>query len=53
MPQLDGVNNQYVNQPYRRIGHLFQRRSKGILVEKKDYLLELARHILLNPVRAG
>jgi hypothetical protein len=37
----------------RRVGHLFQGRFKGILVQKEAYLLELARYIVLNPVRAG
>ncbi|VEH85464.1 Transposase and inactivated derivatives (plasmid) [Legionella adelaidensis] len=32
--------------------HVFQGRFKSILVEKDAYLLELARYIILNPVRA-
>lgn len=28
-------------------------RYKPILVEKDNYLLELARYVVLNPVRAG
>ena len=31
---------------------MFQGRYKAILVEKETYLLELARYIVLNPVRA-
>ena len=42
-----------IHQPHRRVGHLFQGRFKGILVQKETYLLELARHIVLNPVRTG
>jgi len=34
------------------VGHVFQGRYKGILVEKDSYLLELARYVVLNPVRA-
>ena len=34
------------------VGHVFQGRYKGILVDKTAYLLELARYIVLNPVRA-
>jgi len=52
MRQLNGVFTQYVNRTHARIGHLFQGRFKGILVEKESYLLELARYIVLNPVRA-
>jgi len=35
------------------VGHLFQGRFKGILVEKDSHLLELSRYVVLNPVRAG
>jgi len=53
MRQLNGVYTQHVNRKYARAGHLFQGRYKGILVEKDRYLLELARYVVLNPVRAG
>jgi REP-associated tyrosine transposase len=53
MRQLNGVYTQYINRTYRRVGHLLQGRFKGILVEQETYLLELARYIVLNPVRAG
>jgi putative transposase len=33
-------------------GHVFQGRFKAILVEKDSYLLELARYVVLNPLRA-
>src|SRR5699024_7193860 len=32
---------------------LFQGRFKSILVDKDNYLLELTRYVVLNPVRAG
>ncbi len=35
-----------------RVGHVFQRRYKAILVQRERYLLELARYVVLNPVRA-
>jgi REP element-mobilizing transposase RayT len=53
MRQLNGVYTQYVNRAHGRVGHLFQGRFKGILVEKDQYLLELARYLVLNPDRAG
>lgn len=53
MRQLNGVYTQRFNTSHRRVGHVFQGRYKGILVEKDTYLLELARYIVLNPVRAG
>jgi putative transposase len=53
MRQLNGVYTQRFNREHGRVGHVFQGRYKGILVEKDSYLLELARYIVLNPVRAG
>jgi putative transposase len=52
MRQLNGVYTQRFNRRHRRVGHLFQGRYKAILVEKEGYLLELARYMVLNPVRA-
>jgi len=53
MRQLNGVYTQKFNFRYHRVGHLFQGRYKAILVNKDQYLLELSRYIVLNPVRAG
>ena len=53
MRQLNGVYTQASNRRHRRVGHLFQGRFKAILVDHDAYLLELARYIVLNPVRAG
>ena len=40
-------------QPRSRAGrHVFQGRYKTILVERDSYLLELARYVVLNPLRA-
>ncbi len=52
MRQLNGVYTQSYNRAQRRVGHVFQGRYKAILVDKNSYLLELARYIVLNPVRA-
>lgn len=52
MRQLNGVYTQKFNRLHNRVGHVFQGRYKAILVEKQSYLLELARYIVLNPVRA-
>ena len=51
MRQLNGVYTQYINRTHQRVGHLFQGRFKAILVQKENYLRELARYIVLNPVR--
>lgn len=53
MRQLNGVYTQSSNRRHRRVGHLFQGRFKAILVDRDAHLLELARYIVLNPVRAG
>jgi len=37
---------------HTRTGRVLQGRFKGILVEKEPHLLELARYVVLNPVRA-
>ena len=52
MRQLNGVYTQYSNRRHQRSGHLFQGRYKAILVDADSYLLELARYVVLNPVRA-
>jgi putative transposase len=41
------------NLRHKRAGHLFQNRYKSIICEDDPYLLELARYIHLNPLRAG
>ena len=53
MRQLNGLYTQRFNRRHDRVGHVFQGRFKGILVEREAHLLELARYIVLNPVRAG
>jgi len=48
------LNQRYAesfNESHGRVGHLFQGRFKGILVERQGHLLELVRYIVLNPVR--
>jgi putative transposase len=50
------LNSEYVrifNRRYERVGHLFQGRYKGILVDEQNYLDEVRRYTVLNPVRAG
>src|SRR3989304_4806254 len=53
MRQLNGVFTQWSNRRHKRSGHLFQGRYKAILVDRESYFLELARYIVLNPVRAA
>lgn len=53
MRQLNGIYTQRFNRRHVRVGHVFQGRYKAILVERDSHLLELARYVVLNPVRAG
>ncbi len=53
MRQLNGLYTQRFNRLHGRVGHVFQGRYKAILVERDSYLLELARYVVLNPLRAG
>jgi putative transposase len=53
MRQLNGIYTQKFNWKRHKTGHLFQGRYKAILVHRDEYLLELARYMMLNPVRAG
>ncbi len=52
MRDLNGIYAQSFNKRFGLVGHLFQGRFKSILVDKDSYLLELARYVPLNPVRA-
>jgi putative transposase len=52
MKHLNGTYTPFFNRSHKRVGHVYQGRFKGILVEKESYLLELSRYIVLNPVRA-
>lgn len=53
MQDLDGNYASFFNARHRRVGHLFQGRFKGHIVDSETYLLSLSRYIVLNPVRAG
>jgi REP element-mobilizing transposase RayT len=53
MRQLNGVYTQGFNRRHHRVGHLFQGRFKGILVQKDSHFLEVCRYVVLNPVAAG
>ena len=52
MQYLNGSYTSYFNRRHRRVGHLFQGRFKGHLVEEEGYFLEVSRYLHLNPVRA-
>lgn len=53
MHRLNGLYAQWFNDTHGVDGHLFQGRYYSGLVTTDAHLLELARYIALNPVRAG
>jgi putative transposase len=50
---LNSTYSAYLNRKYGLAGHVFQGRYKAIICQRETYLLELARYIVLNPVRAS
>ena len=52
MRDVNGLYSQLFNKRHSRVGHVFQSRYKAVLVDSHSYLLELARYITLNPLRA-
>jgi len=53
MQRLNSRYAQWFNRRHDYSGHLFQGRFYGRLVESAYHLLELARYVVANPVRAG
>lgn len=53
MRDINGNYTQSFNARHKTVGHLFQGRYKAFVIEKDTYLLEVARYIVLNPVRAN
>ncbi len=53
MQRLNSVYAQTFNAFRGRAGHLFSARYHSVLVQKEGHLLEAARYVVLNPVRAG
>ena len=53
MQQLNANHAQRFNRLRNRPGHLFQGRYASSLVDSEAHLIQSARYIALNPVRAG
>jgi putative transposase len=53
MQEINSRHAMWFNWRYDLDGHLFQGRFNSVLVESETHLLELARYVVLNPVRAG
>jgi REP element-mobilizing transposase RayT len=53
MHWLNGTYSAAFNRRHQRSGHLLQGRFKSVLVEGANYLCEVIRYTVLNPVRAG
>jgi hypothetical protein len=52
MREVNGVYTQRFNRRHGRVGHVLQGRYKALLVDRDNYLLEVSRYVVLNPVRA-
>ncbi len=52
MHRINNKFSRYFNIKYKRTGHVFENRYKGILVIEDRYLLSLLRYIHQNPVAA-
>jgi len=52
MKRIQVSYSYYFNKKYQRIGHLFQDRYKSEVIATDEYLLECARYIHNNPVKA-
>jgi REP element-mobilizing transposase RayT len=53
MSELNGRFARASNANNKRINHLFGKRFSSWLIEDDDYLFEVIRYVVLNPVRAG
>ena len=53
MHRLNQRYAQYFNRRYQRAGHLFQGSYKSPVIDQASYFLEVARYVVLNPVKAG
>ncbi len=53
MRRVNGVYTQAFNRRHGKEGHVFQGRFKAILVDRDKHLIDVCRHVELNPVRAG
>jgi len=52
MQELNGNYTQWFNAKHDLVGHIFQGRFKAFLIEEHEYLLNVVRYVVLNPVRA-
>jgi len=53
MQRVNGRHAEEFNRKYRRTGHLFGDRFGARVVEDEEYLAEVCRYVINNPVRAG
>lgn len=51
MGRLNMAYSQWFGRQHNQPGHLFHGRYKSIILQKERYLLEVCRHVVLNPVR--
>lgn len=52
MRDVNGIFTQRFNRRHGKVGHVLQGRYTAHVVDKDSYLTEVARYVVLNPVRA-
>jgi putative transposase len=53
MQRLNGMYAQFFNERHGFSGHLWQGRYGARMIETESHALEVARYVVLNPLRAG
>jgi len=53
MKMLNSMYTRRFNIRHEKVGHLLQGRYKALIIDRDNYLLEVCRYVVLNPVRAG
>ena len=53
MQRLNGLYAQFFNERYGLTGHLWQGRYGSKIVETESHALQVARYVVMNPVRAA
>ncbi len=53
MQWLLSSHSQWFNKKHRRSGHVFGDRFHSFLIDSNEYLAEVSRYVVLNPVRAN
>jgi putative transposase len=53
MHRLNSGFARWFNDGYLLVGHVFEARFRSVVVEEDEHLVEVARYLVMNPVRGG